>query len=140
MSSDNDVGYGKPPRHSQFKKGTSGNPNGRPPGTRNFRSDLRDELAELVNVRQGGSVSRVSSQRAALMKLRDKALSGDQRALDKMIALAERHGIEDAADEAEHELSQSDQQIMERFKERAIQEHEAMKADTTDGEGGDHGS
>ncbi len=138
--SDDDVGYGRPPQRSQFKKGTSGNPNGRPPGTRNFRSDLRDELAELVNVRQGGSVSRVSSQRAALMKLRDKALSGDQRALDKMIALAERHGIEDAADEAEHELSQSDQQIVERFKERAIQEHEAMKADTTDGDGEEHGS
>ena len=140
MSSDNDVGYGKPPRHSQFKKGMSGNSKGRPRGTRNFVSDLRDELAEPVNVREGGSVSRVSSQRAALKKLRDKALKGDQRALDRMIALAERHGLEDAADEAESALSESDQKIIERFKKRAIEEHEAMKADAADGEGEEHGS
>ncbi len=140
MSADHDVGYKKPPRHKQFKKGQSGNAKGRPPGTRNFGSDVRDELAEPVNVRQGGSVSRVSSQRAALKKLRDKALKGDQRALDRLLTLAERHGIDDAADEAEHALSQSDEQIIERFKERVIQEHEAMKAEAADGDGKEHDS
>ncbi len=140
MSSDHDVGYKKPPRHRQFKKGQSGNAKGRPRGTRNFASDLRDELAEPVNVREGGSVSRVSSQRAALKKLRDKALKGDHRALDRMIALAERHGLEDAADEAESALSESDQKIIERFKERTIQEHEAMKAEAADGDGKEHDS
>ncbi len=140
MSDDYEVGRGKPPRHSQFKKGMSGNAKGRPRGTRNFVSDLRDELAEPVNVREGGSVSRVSSQRAALKKLRDKALKGDQRALDRMIALAERHGLEDAADEAESALSESDQKIIERFKKRAIEEHEAMTADAADGDGKEHGS
>ena len=134
MSADHDVGYKKPPRHSQFKKGMSGNAKGRPRGTRNFQTDLRDELAELVNVREDGSVTRVSSQRAALKKLRAKALNGDQRALEKLLALAERHGIDDAADEAEHALSQSDQQIIERFKERAIQEHDAVVAVATEDE------
>ncbi len=140
MSADHDVGYKKPPRHKQFKKGQSGNAKGRPPGTRNFGSDVRDELAELVNVREDGSVTRVSSQRAALKKLRAKALNGDQGALDRLLALAERHGIDDAADEAEHALSQSDEQIIERFKERVIQEHEAMKAEAADGDGKEHGS
>ncbi len=45
MSDDYDVGYGKPPRRSQFEKGVSGNAKGRPRSTRNFLSDLRDELA-----------------------------------------------------------------------------------------------
>ncbi len=91
-------------------------------------------------MREDGSVTRVSSQRAGLKKPRAKALNGDQRALEKLLTLAERHGLEDAADEAEHALSQSDQQIIERFKERVIQEHEAMKAEAVDGDGKEHGS
>ena len=128
MTADHDVGYKKPPQHSQFKKGQSGNAKGRPRGTRNFQSDLRDELAEPVNVREDGSVSRGSSQRAALKKLRAKALNGNLRALEKLLALAERHGIDDAADEAEHALSQSDQQIVDRHNLRVIQEYEANRA------------
>jgi Family of unknown function (DUF5681) len=31
---DHQMGYGKPPRHSQFVKGQSGNPRGRPPGAK----------------------------------------------------------------------------------------------------------
>jgi hypothetical protein len=34
MSKDYDVGYGRPPKKSRFKKGTSGNPSGRPCGKR----------------------------------------------------------------------------------------------------------
>ena len=36
----------KPPVRSQFKKGQSGNPTGRPKGTRNFKTDLKDALAQ----------------------------------------------------------------------------------------------
>ena len=44
MGSDHDGGYGKPPRHSQFKKGQSGNSKGRPKGSRNFSTDLKETL------------------------------------------------------------------------------------------------
>jgi hypothetical protein len=98
MPSDYDVGFGKPPAESRFKKGRSGNPGGRPRGTRNFKSDLREELAEPVNVREDGRVRTVSSQRAAMKQLRAKALKGDQRALDRLLALAERYDLEDTAD------------------------------------------
>ena len=39
------VGYGKPPRHSQFKPGQSGNPTGKRKGARSLKADLAQELA-----------------------------------------------------------------------------------------------
>ena len=62
-----------------------------------------------------------------MKKLRAAALSGDQRALDRLLALAERYDFEDSADESERQLSASDQEILERFANRTIREHEARK-------------
>jgi hypothetical protein len=132
MPSDHRVGFGKPPVETRFKKGRSGNPGGRPRGSRNFKTDLREELAEPVNVREDGRVRTVSSQRAAMKQLRAKALKGDQRALDRLLAFAERYDLEDSADEAEHELGGADQEIIERFKERVVREHEAEIAVAAD--------
>src|ERR1700742_2968486 len=47
------VGYKRPPKHTQFRPGQSGNPKGRPKGTQNLKSDLREELGEIVRVREG---------------------------------------------------------------------------------------
>ena len=48
MGRDQDAGYGKPPRHSRFKKGQSGNPKGRPKGGRNFSTDVKATLEEPI--------------------------------------------------------------------------------------------
>ena len=134
MSDDEEVGYGKPPKRSRFKKGQSGNPRGRPKRTKNFKTDLREELAEPVNIREGGRLTSVSSQRAILKKLRAKALNGDQRALDRLLALAERYALEDTADDDERDLSKSDQEIIARFKERTIREYETEQNRNQDGD------
>ena len=133
-SQDNQIGYKKPPKSTQFKKGWSGNPKGRPKGARNFRTVLQETLDQPVSLREGGSIRKVSSREAAMIQLRSKALKGDQRALERLLALAERYDFDQAADEAESQLSQEDQQIIERFKERILQEREARGRTDPEGE------
>lgn len=74
-----DVGYGKPPASNQFKKGKSGNPKGRPRGTRNLFTDLEEVLSKKVSVFENGKKKNVSAQMATIQRLCEKALMGDQK-------------------------------------------------------------
>ena len=112
MERDDDASYGKPPRHSQFKKGKSGNPKGRPKGSRNFATDLKETLEKPVRVTDHGKSKTVSTQHAALLRLREKALSGDARALDLLIDLARHYNDEEMA-EAATRLDPTDAEILE---------------------------
>ena len=80
MPSDDAVGYKKPPVHTRFKPGQSGNLKGRPKGTKNLETDLREELSERIVVREGRTERRISKQRALLKSLTAKAIKGDTRA------------------------------------------------------------
>lgn len=94
-SGDYEVGYCKPPKHGQFKPGQSGNPRGRPKGSKNFKTDLLEVLKMPVQVGENGRKRKISSQRAGLLRLREKALAGDARALDKLLELARSYNDED---------------------------------------------
>src|SRR5882672_5796698 len=84
------VGYGKPPLHSRFRAGQSGNPAGRSKGVPNLKTDVKRTLATPVKVKEGGRMRSRSTQEGALMVLREKALRGDARALDRLLELAFR--------------------------------------------------
>jgi Family of unknown function (DUF5681) len=89
MSDDEqDVGYRKPPRSTRFRTGASGNPSGKKKGTRNFSTEIRDELATEVNVTIDGQTQRMSKQRALAIALVTAAISGDLRATAIILTFA----------------------------------------------------
>jgi hypothetical protein len=87
---DYEVGYCKPPTHSWFRPGQSGYPAGRRKGVRNLKTDVKCTLALPVKVKENGRTRTRSTQEAALMVLRERALNGDTRALDRLFELALR--------------------------------------------------
>jgi hypothetical protein len=94
---DYDIGYGKPPTQTQFQKGVSGNPRGRPKGSKNLKSLARKVMNTKVTLRENGKTRTVSKAEAMLMAVFNRGLSGDASAarisLSVMqLALAESEG------------------------------------------------
>jgi Family of unknown function (DUF5681) len=91
-----EVGYGKPPKQTRFRKGQSGNPKGRPRGAKNMATLFTKALKERVIVSENGRRRSISKQEALVKHLVNKALSGDRRLLQ--LLLDEVHVIEARAE------------------------------------------
>lgn len=89
------VGYGKPPKHSQFKKGQSGNPKGRPKkkSRQPQAVDVTDVLAEPVEIVDvNGRRKQVSSAEAMYRRQLQKGIEGDFRSLKAIITAFHEQG------------------------------------------------
>ena len=86
-----DGGYKKLPKAGQFQRGQSGNPKGRPSGTKNLATDLQEELSTTITVVVGNKEQRISKQRALIKALSTKALKGDIRAMNTLIRMISIH-------------------------------------------------
>jgi len=83
-----EIGYGKPPKHSQFPKGKSGNLNGRP------KTPIGISIKEIFDGDQRGKNGEVISRREAyVIALVNEALRGNQKAFTKFMKLMERSGL-----------------------------------------------
>src|SRR5712675_3804843 len=78
---DYEVGYGKPPRHTRFKKGQSGNPRGRPPGAKNLPTLLSEALNERVIVTDNGGQRSITKRQAIITQLVNRSATADLRAI-----------------------------------------------------------
>lgn len=85
---DYNVGFKKPPKHSRFKKGVSGNPRGRPKGTQNYESHIQEALNTRVRMTKDGVQRSVAAVEAVMMVQLEKALKGDTRAAKEVLAHA----------------------------------------------------
>jgi hypothetical protein len=80
-SSDYVVGYGRPPKATQFPPGKSGNHKGRPPGSRTVGALLQEILREKIPVTENGVSRRVPRLKVMILRLANDALRGDPRAV-----------------------------------------------------------
>lgn len=115
MSGDYEVGYGRPPKETQFKKGQSGNPKGRPKGSRNFKTYVQQVLNKPVKLKDGGYVP---AQEATLLRMCEMALKGHPKMLPAFVNLAQSNDDEEHAGETDESLALSDQEIVDAFVKR----------------------
>lgn len=102
-------------KRTQFPSGVSGNKGGRPRGAKGFRSELKEELDELVEVTEGGKVRRLPKRRLILKSLVTKAAKGDVRAAERIVALIkELEGFDDPNTDRK-KLSENDQHILDYY-------------------------
>lgn len=73
------VGRGKPPKHSQFAKGRSGNPKGRPKGSKNLATLFEEEGRIVVAVPDNGRIRKLTKNELLVKTVWSKGIKGDVR-------------------------------------------------------------
>ena len=105
------VGFAKPPAATQFKKGQSGNPKGRPKGSLNLATVLHRAMHERVTVIEHGRQKTITKLEAAAKQLANKAASGDLRAFHYLLP---QLAVVDASFAVAHEddVAEDDKAVM----------------------------
>ena len=116
---DYEVGYGKPPRHTRFVKGQSGNPRGRPPGAKNLSTLLSEALNETVIVTENGGRRKVTKRQAIVTQLVNRSATADFRAIKILLDIVRdiERQTEPSTPEAS-DFSEADEKVIEQLRAR----------------------
>lgn len=123
-----DVGYGKPPAHTRFQKGQSGNPQGRPKGKLNLVTVLNRALNEKVTVVEQGKRRSITKLEAAFKQLVNKAVQGDPRAIQQVLSLGSLIGLEPPTNP--HQLDADETAVLGRLINR-LSPHETSEQESS---------
>ena len=77
----------KPPHHTRFKPGQSGNPKGRPRGSVNFRTLIERELRKTVVITENGRQKRLAKNEVIIRRLAHDGIKGEYRAIELLMKL-----------------------------------------------------
>jgi len=113
-----DVGYGKPPRETQFSKGVSGNPKGRPKGSKNIATRFNEIASGLITVTEGGKTRTMTRLDAVLYQQMNSALKGDHRAIKETLLMQRNFEDQEQLEATVPDLSSRDSDIKKHFLER----------------------
>jgi hypothetical protein len=112
------VGPGHPPRHTRFKPGQSGNPKGRPKGSKNFATILQQQLTKKITITVEGKPKRVTVQEVIARRLATDSMKGTTKAMELLIKLTSAKPDESAAKEAAGETVLPDKEALRRIHKR----------------------
>jgi hypothetical protein len=122
------VGYKKPPRHTQFKPGLSGNIKGRPKGAKNFTTVFEEELCAPIEVTENGKRKRISKRQAIVKQTVNKAVAGDPKATSILLNEARLHESQNQPPVVQSALvSQEDRVVMDNILRRIWQSNPASQ-------------
>jgi len=108
---DYDVGYGKPPKHTQFQKGQSGNPSGKSKKEASTEIRLQKLLKGEVAVNKSGSQVTMTQQDVMLQALVNNAMKGNLAAI-KYINEMTGLDLSDVSITSAYTLTEADFQVM----------------------------
>src|ERR1700730_18152403 len=83
------IGHCRPPLSSRFRPGASGNPRGRPKGSKSLAAVVAATLGERIAVTENGHRKRITKLEAAVKQLVNRAASGEARAMQLLLALVQ---------------------------------------------------
>ena len=86
-----EVGYQKPPKHTQWKAGQSGNPNGRPKKIKDFEKLIDIELSKTLRITEGGQQVTLTKREVIIKTLVNDALKNNPRSIKMLIPLMAKH-------------------------------------------------
>jgi Family of unknown function (DUF5681) len=115
---DYQVGYGKPPCHTQFKKGQSGNPRGRPSGSKNLATLVSEALNETVIVAEDGGRRKISKRQAIIKQLVNRSAKADWRAIKILLDIVREIDSRAAPETVESSFSATDEKVIEQIRAR----------------------
>lgn len=110
-----EVGYSKPPEAHRFRKGWSGNPKGRPKGSRNIKAVLDEMLNKKQSIRENGKVKQCTTFEVVLLQLVAKASKGDLKATAQLLSLYERHNLVDGNVDRLSTIDADDRALIDTF-------------------------
>jgi hypothetical protein len=108
-----DVGYGRPPIEHQFKPGQSGNKRGRPKGSKNEATIIKEILSRKVKMTQNGTTRQISVLEGIHQKFAEDALRGNPKAA--AFLLSRKQLLESIEQPATATLESDDRAVFESF-------------------------
>jgi hypothetical protein len=107
------VGYGRPPKRSQFKKGQSGNSKGRPRGSKSLATLIEDEMRQAVTVTENGTRKKISKKQAIAKRVVNGAIAGDPKMVPILLGkTATKDNPEASVDAVEAPFSAQDELVI----------------------------
>jgi hypothetical protein len=118
------VGYGRPPLASQFKPGTSGNPKGRPKGSKNLKALILEAMTASISIQEGQKARRVSRLEGVVLRQLQSALRGSDKAALAVIKMALQLKFLEgpSADAGDVAISGEDERILNELVARSRQD------------------